>query len=197
MRLRSYRFLISVALLVLLTLTACAPTSRKDPFAYAESAFSLSVEGTYLPANDPRGVPRPFAATVTVDAPQGGDLTERGLSVTFTAPPSLAGITVIATPSVAPDGSISRRVEFTYPSDHGNIQAIAEGGELDGLLRFAQGWLPMGDVTEVSPKNADGSYTVTRSDGDRVAVFTFAEDNSFPMAVRVTDQRGTVEMSVQ
>ncbi|MBR6781632.1 MAG: hypothetical protein IKM33_00335 [Clostridia bacterium] len=196
---RPPRFLPVLFLLLscLMALTACTPPSSRNPFAYAESAFSLSVEGVYLPANDQDGTPRPFAAAVTVGAPQGGDLTERGLSVTFTVPESLAGVTVTATLSPAPDGSISRRVEFAYPSDYGTIQATAEGDELDGFLRFAQGWLPVGDVAEVSPKNADGSYTVTRKSGDREAVFTFGAGETFPTGVKLTDKRGTVEMSVQ
>ena len=193
------RFLPVLALLLScpLLLTACAPAVGRDPFAYANEAFSLSVEGTYLPANDQDGTPRPFAATVTVGAPQGGDLTQRGLSVTFTVPESLAGVTVTATLSPTPDGSLTRGVEFTYPSDYGSIQATAEGDELDGILRFAEGWLPIGDVTEISPKAADGGYTVTRKSGDREAVFTFGAGETFPTGVKLTDKRGTVEMSVQ
>lgn len=196
---RPPRFLPVLFLLLscLMALTACTPPSRRDPFAYAEAPFSLSVEGVYLPANDQDGTPRPFAATVTAGAPQGGDLTQRGLSVTFTSPESLAGMTVTASPSTAPDGALTRGVAFTYPSDYGNVQATARGDELDGLLRFAEGWLPVGDVTDISPKAADGSYTITRREGDRVAVFTFGAGETFPTGVKLTDKRGTVEMSVQ
>ena len=169
----------------------------RDPFAYANEAFSLSVEGIYLPANDQDGTPRPFAATVTVGAPQGEDPSQRGLSVTFTSPESLAGMTVTASPSTAPDGSISRRVAFTYPSNYGSIQTTAEGGELDGFLRFVEGWLPTGDVTEISPKFPDGSYSITRKDGDRVTVFTFGSGSNFPIGVKITDERGTVDMTVK
>ena len=197
MRLRRFLPVLVLLLSCPLLLTACAPAVGRDPFAYASEAFSLSVEGVYLPANDQDGTPRPFAATVTVGTPQGGDLTQRGLSVTFTSPESLAGMTVTATLSPAPDGSISRRVAFTYPSNYGSIQTTAEGGELDGFLRFVEGWLPVGDVTEISPKSPDGSHTVTRKDGDRIAVFTFRAGETFPTGVKLTDKRGTVEMSVK
>ena len=190
---RLYRFL-PVLILLLSLLTACAPAAKKDPFAYAESSFSMEVEGFYLPANDPEGSPRPFAATVTVGAPQGDDVTLREMSVTFTSPETLAGMTVTATPTPVPDGSIIRRVEFTYPSNYGSIRTTAQGDELDGLLRFALGWLPIGDTVEVSPKAPDGSYTITRRDGERVAVFTCEAEESLPSKVRLTDKRGTVEM---
>ena len=187
----------SLLLLCILTLTACAPAVGRDPFAYANEAFSLSVEGVYLPANDPQGSPRPFAATATVGEPRSQDPALRELSVTFTAPETLAGVTVTATLSPSLDGALTRGVAFTYPSDYGNVQATARGDELDGLLRFAEGWLPIGDVTDISPKAADGSYTIIRREGDRVAVFTFGSGSNFPVKVKITDERGTVEMTVQ
>ena len=197
MRLSHFLPVLLLLLFCLSFLSACAPPSRRDPFAYAEAPFSLEIEGTYLPTNDPSGSPRPFAATVTVGAPQGEYPTLRELSVTFTSPESLAGLTITASPSTAPDGSISRRVAFTYPSNYGSIQTTAEGGELDGFLRFVEGWLPIGDVTEISPKAADGSYTITRRDGDRMVVFTFGGEGDLPTGVKLTDERGTVDMTVQ
>ena len=195
MRLSRFLPVLLLLLFCLSFLSACAPPSRRDPFAYAETPFSLSVEGVYLPANDQDGTPRPFAATVTVGAPQGEDPTLREIAVTFTSPESLAGMTVTASPSTAPDGSISRRVAFTYPSNYGSIQTTAEGGELDGFLRFALGWIPAGDVTEISPQAPDGSYSITRTEGGRVAVFTFGLGRDFPTGVKITDERGTVEMN--
>ena len=194
MRLR--RFL-PVLILLFSLLTACTPAARKDPFAYAESSFSREVEGFYLPANDPKGTPRPFTATVTAGVPQDGDLTKRELSVTFTSPETLAGVTVTSSPTVAPDGTPTRRVEFTYPSNYGSVHATARGDGPERLLRFALGWLPTGDVTEISPQAPDGSYTVTRTDGDRVAVFTFGAGCDFPVTVKITDERGTVDMAVK
>ena len=194
MRLR--RFL-PVLILLFSLLTACTPAARKDPFAYAESSFSREVEGFYLPANDPKGSPRPFAATVTAGVPHDGDLTKRELSVTFTSPATMAGVTVTSSPTVATDGTPTRRVEFTYPSSYGSIRATARGDGPEGLLRFALGWLPTGDVTEISPQAPDGSYSITRTDGDRVAVFTFEAGCDFPTGVKITDERGTVDMTVK
>ena len=183
---------------LLLCSTACVP-AQGDPFAYAASPFSVTVEGTYLPANDPSGAPRPFAARITVGAPMNGDLTLRDLSVTFTSPDTLAGATVTATLSPVADGGYSRAVTFSYPSDYGEIQVIAKGREFDGFLRFAEALLPLGDVTERSPTAEDGSYTVTRktADGGREAVFVFAEGEKIPRRVTLTDRRGRVELTVR
>ena len=176
-----------------LTLTACG-SAGKDPFAYAGSAFSLSVEGSYLPANDPNGSPRPFAADISVGAPYGEDLTLRDLTVVFTSPASLAGLQVTATLSRSSDSGLVRRVKLTYPSAYGNVEIPADEGELDGFLRFAEGWLPLGDVTEVSPKASDGYYTVTRKAGERTVIFTFMEGRDLPVEVILTDGRGSVAM---
>lgn len=177
--------------------TACSP-APKDPFAYAAAPFSVSVEGTYLPANDPEGTPRPVAALVTAGAPIGGDPTLRNLTVTFTAPASLQGVTVTATPSPAHDGTVTRSVIFSYPSDYGEVNVTAKGDELDGLLRFAEALLPVGDAAEISSVDKDGSYTVTRraGDGGRETVFVFTEGAVFPSAVILTDERGRVELAV-
>lgn len=190
----SPRPLLLVLLALCLLLTACAPATA-DPFAYAEGSFSLSVAGTYLPAADPGGAPRPFTAEITAGPPQNGDPTLRDLTVIFTSPDSLAGLTITATVTAASEG-VNRAVRFTYPSAYGSIQATAEGDELDGLLRFGEGWLPLGDVTEISPKDVDGRYTVTRRRGEREAVFTFVAGETLPTRVRLTDERGALEMAV-
>lgn len=195
----SPRPLLLVLLALCLLLTACAPATA-DPFAYAEGSFSLSVAGTYLPAADPGGAPRPFTAEITAGPPQNGDPTLRDLTVIFTSPDSLAGLTITATVTAASEGAstegVNRAVRFTYPSAYGSIQATAEGDELDGLLRFGEGWLPLGDVTEISPKDVDGRYTVTRRRGEREAVFTFVAGETLPTRVRLTDERGALEMAV-
>jgi len=177
--------------------TACSLAPR-DPFAYAAAPFSASVEGTYLPASDPDGTPRPVAATVTAGTPEGGDPTLRDLTITFTAPPALRGVTVTAALSPAADGSYGRAVTFSYPSDYGEVGFTAMGNELDGLLRFAEALLPMGDVTEVFPVAEDGSFTVTRktADGTRTIVFRFTEGEAFPSGITLTDGRGTVELRI-
>ncbi|MBO5510675.1 MAG: hypothetical protein J6B24_02985 [Clostridia bacterium] len=193
---RSYR-LFPCLIALLFCLSACSPAPG-DPFAYAAAPFSISVEGTYLPANDPHGAPRPFAATVTAGVPIGGDPALRDLTVTFTAPPSLCGVTVTATLSPAADGTVGRSVVFAYPSDYGEIKVTAKGSEFDGLLRFAEALLPIGDAVEVSPVGEDGSFTVTRrgGDGTREANFTFAEGKTFPMRVILTDERGRVDVGI-
>lgn len=193
---RSYRlFLCLIALLF--CLSACTPALR-DPFAYAATPFSVTVEGTYLPANDPEGTPRPVAAIVTAGAPVGGDAALRDLTVTFTAPPSLRGVTVTAALSPAADGSYGRAAAFSYPSDYGEVRFTATGNELDGLLRFAEALLPVGDVAEVSPAVEDGRYTVTRrwGDGAREAVFSFVEGSALPTEVRVEDPFGSLSVRV-
>lgn len=183
--------------LCLLFCTACTPAPR-DPFAYAAAPFSVTVEGTYLPANDPEGTPRPVAAIVTAGAPVGSDPTLRDLTVTFTAPPSLCGVTVTVALSPAPDGSYGRAVTFSYPSDYGEVRFTATESEVDGLLRFAEALLPVGDVAEVSPVAEDGSFTVTRrwGDGAREAVFSFAEGSALPTEVRVEDPFGSLSVRV-
>ena len=186
-----------LALCLLLCSTACTP-AQGDPFAYAASPFSVTVEGTYLPANDPNGTPRPVAALVKAGTPPNGDPTLCDLTVTFPAPASLYSTTVTATLSPAADGGYSRAVTFSYPSEYGEVRFTATGTELDGLLRFAEALLPSGDVTERSPTAEDGSYTITRrtADGGREAVFVFAEGERFPTKVTLTDGRGRVELMV-
>ena len=185
--------LLLALLLCGLTLTACG-SAGKDPFAYTGSAFSLSVEGSYLPANDPNGTPRPFTADILVGEPYGDDLTRRDLTLVFTSPASLAGLQVTATLSPSPEGGYARRVELSYPSDYGRVELTADEGELDGFLRFAEGWLPLGDVTEMSPRPSDGYYTVTRKAGERTVIFTFMEGRALPVEVILTDGRGSVAM---
>lgn len=193
------RLLLSCLLVfcLLLCSTACVP-AQGDPFAYAAAPFSMTVEGTYLPASDEGGTPRPVAARITVGAPMNGDPTLRDMTVTFTSPDTLAGVTVTATPSPTTDGGYARAVTFSYPSDYGEIQVIAKGREFNGFLRFAEALLPLGDVTERSPTAEDGSYTVTRkmADGGREAVFVFAEGETFPRRVTLTDRRGSMELTV-
>lgn len=184
-----------LALCLLFCSTACAP-APKDPFAYADAPFSLCVQGTYLPADDPGGTPRPIAATVTAGPPINGDPSLRDLTVAFTSPPSLCGITVAATLSAAPDSTVHRTVTFTYPTDYGVVKSTAKGNEFDGLLRFAEAWLPLGDVAEVSPKAEDGGHTVTRRTEGREAVFTFIEGQAFPTRVTLTDRHGQVVLNL-
>ena len=187
-------FALSLILCLLLSLSACSPAVPRDPFAYAAAPFSLFVEGTYDLSDGGETPPRPFSAEISFGAPVGGDPTIRDLTVTFTSPETLAGVTVKAALSPAPEGAVTRTVTFTYPSAYGIVESVSTGNGLDGLLRYAEAWLPVGDVAEVSPKSPDGGYTVTRRTGEREAVFTFAEGQTLPVGVRLTDGRGIVEM---
>ena len=177
--------------------TACS-AAPKDPFAYAAAPFSVTAKGTYLPINNPDGTPRPIAVRVTAGEPVNGDPTLRNLTVTFTVPASLGGASVTVALSPSPDGTVTRSVVFTYPSDYGEITVTAKGNEFDGLLRFAEALLPVGDVTAISPAAEDESFTVTRktADGTREAVFTFAEGKTFPTRVILTDERGRVDVGI-
>ena len=187
-------FVCLTAFLLLISFPACSPAAPGDPFAYAGEAFSVSVRGTYTPAGDT--APRSFSAQISAGAPVGGDPSRRSLTVAFTSPDTLAGVTVTAGVTPASDGTYKRSVVFTYPSEYGKVEIPAKGGEFDGFLRFAEALLPLGDVTDVSPVSEDGSYTVTRKGEEREAVFTFAEGQAIPVRVRLTDTRGTVEMAV-
>lgn len=186
-------FVCLTAFLLLISFPACSPSAPRDSFAYAGEAFSVSVRGTYTPTGDTAS--RSFSAQISAGTPVGGDPSRRDLSVTFTSPATLAGVTVTAALTPASDGTYKRSVVFAYPSDYGKVEIPAKGAEFDGFLRFAEALLPLGDVADVSPVT-DGSYTVTRKGEGREAVFTFAEGQALPLRVRLTDARGTVEMAV-
>ena len=184
----------SLILCLLFSLSACSPAVPRDPFAYAAAPFSLFVEGTYDLSDGGETPPRPFSAEISFGAPVGGDPTVRDLTVTFASPDTLAGVTVKATLSPAAEGAVTRTVTFTYPSAYGIVELDSTNNGQDGLLRYAEAWLPVGDVAEVFPKAPDGSHTITRRTAEREAVFIFAEGHEFPVAVRLTDGRGVVEM---
>lgn len=182
-----YRFL-PVLLICLLMLYACSPAPPADDFAYALTAFTTSVRGTYTPAD---GVPRPIAATVSVGEPSaGGGPADRPMTVTFTQPPALAGLTVSSVFERDSQGQPLRTVTFTYPSAYGEVKVTSQEGEFDGFLRFAEALLPLGDIAEVSPAAEDGTHTVTRrtADGTREAVYLFSAEQALPLRVKITDR---------
>ena len=185
-------FLIALFLAAPILCAGCQlPTSRND-FAYAAAPFSATVRGIFLPPDDPAGTPRPVAATVTVGAPDpetGG----REMTVTFTAPASLAGVTVTAV-----HRGETRAVTFTYPTPYGTVTSTSATGDYDGFLRFAEALLPIGDVAEISAVDENGVCTVTRrtADGKREAVFTFSPEQALPLRVTVTDGYGVTELMI-
>jgi hypothetical protein len=183
-------------LILLLFFTACSSASPKDDFAYTASSFTANVRGTYTSAN---GVPHPITARITIgELLDRADPAARPVTVVFSAPETLAGITVEAVYQTDTDGHIRRTMAFTYPSPYGEVTASSGSSGMDGLLRFAEALLPVGDVAEISSVDKDGSYTVTRraGDGGRETVFVFTEGAVFPSAVILTDERGRVELAV-
>ena len=188
-------FVCLLTVCLLFCFTACTPAPR-DSFAYAAEAFSATVRGTYTPVGD--STPRSFTARVTAGAPVGGDPTRRDLAVVFSSPPSLKGVTVTATLTPGPDGTDQRSVVFTYPSEYGNIEIPAKGEEFDGLLRFAEALLPVGDLAAISPVAEDGTHTVTRitADGTRSAVFRFSPEQALPLHVMVQEGDTTLDFTV-
>lgn len=194
LRLRS---ILAVALAAIaLILTACSPVPPAHDFAYADVPFTAHLRGTYTPAD---GVARPIAATVSFGAPpNGGDQTNRAVTVTFNQPSVLEGVTVAAVCEAPPSGGISRTVTFTAPSPYGEVRTTSQTGELEGFLRFAYALLPAGDVAEVSPVAEDGTHTVIcrTADGSREGVFLFSRDSSLPLRVKVTHGGEVIELVV-
>ncbi len=199
LKIRSFLLRFSAALTVALAvtaliLTACTPVPPDDDFAYAHAPFTATIRGTYTPAD---GAPRPIAAAVSFGEPSsGGDPTNRTVSITFTEPSVLAGVTVAAVWETAPSGEPVRTVTFTAPSAYGEVKTTSQTGELEGFLRFAYALLPLGDVAEISPVAEDGTHTVTRrtADGSREGIFLFSSDSSLPLRVRVTDGGEVIEL---
>lgn len=184
--------LVSIFLTVPLLCAGCQTTPSWEDFAYAAAPFSATVRGSFLPPDDPTGAPRPITATVTVGAPD-PTTGARDMTVTFTAPESLAGVTVTAA-----HRNGTRTVTFTYPSSYGTVTATSETGNFDGIFRFAEALLPIGDVVEVSPVDEGGTCTVTRrtADGEREAVYVFSTEQALPLRVKVTDGYGITELTV-
>ena len=178
-------------------LCACTPSVVADPFAYADAPFTVSLRGTYTPAGGEAtkvAVAVVYGPVAEGGPPSAGGM-RRDLTLTFSEPTSLAGLTV----TVTHDQGGTRTVTLTYPSSYGTITA-SDPAAFDGYLRFAEALLPAGDEINRSPLSPDGCFTVTRrraSDG-REARFTFSttSDSPFPLVVRVTDPSGTLELTV-
>lgn len=188
--------IILALLAALLSISACSPASPKDDFSYAAAPFSAAVRGTYTPAD---GVPRPVTARITVGEPLSrDDPAARPVTVVFSAPDPLAGLTAEACYQTDTDGRICRTVTFTYPSPYGEVTTSSDNGGMEGLLRFAEALLPIGDVTSVSPTAKDGTHTVARTtaDGSREAVFLFSSEQALPLRVSVRSNGETLDLII-
>lgn len=194
----SLLFLAALAVASVCPASSCTPPppAPTSDFAYAETSFSASVRGTFTTEG---GIPHPVAATVTVGKPtEDGN---RPMTLSFTQPPALEGVTVSVAPGSVSDGTSGgggRTVTFTAASPHGTVTSTAEGGELDGFLRFAEVLLPHGDVVAVSPVGEDGTHTVTckTAEGDWEAEFLFSREGELPLRVRAWTERETIDLTV-
>ncbi len=182
--------LVGLSVGVLLSSCREAPLRPSD-FAYADSAFTAALRGTFTPSD---GLPRSVAAEISVGAPS-EDGGARDVTVSFTAPPALAGVTVRGT--ATSDGG-ARAVTFTVDSPYGAVTAAAAHGEYDGFLRFAEALIPVGDVAEVSPTAEDGTHTVTRrsAEGDWEATYLFSDGGGLPLRVTVRRAGEVLELAV-
>ena len=181
---------------LLLFLAACSPAPSKNDFAYANAPFTANVRGTYTSTD---GVPHPITARITVGESLAQDApAARPITVVFTAPETLAGITVEAIYTTDADGHIRRTVTFSYPSPYGEVTASSGSSGMDGLLRFAEALLPVGDIVSVSPTAEDGTHTVTRAtaDGAREAIFLFSSEQALPLRVSVQEKGETLELTI-
>ncbi len=193
------RFLCLLACLMgtCLLLSGCTSATENGDFLYANSAFSVAVEGTLtrrtpdgyegapsLTGDPLTGVAQPLSAVIAVGAPGAGG--ERELTVTFTAPPSLAGLAASLVYTTDDAGAPAPVVTLTRPGASGTVTLHdrTAPGAYDGYLRFATILLPVGDIVTVTPTD-NGRHTVTRRtpDGEETLTYTFEEGASLPIAV--------------
>ena len=217
-------FCVLAALLVAVFLAGCARTVTGDrAFSYMEENFSATVKGnvTRYAADGYKGdaslvgdgltdISRSFEATVSVESVgAGGSRQVSALTVTYTAPPSLRGVTVSYVADATQAGgarvTLTRTVPMHATADMGagvterviTVDLSATDPAVrDALLAPAGVLLPTGDVTAVGAVT-DGRYTVTRADGDIEAVFTFAKGQTLPVEVTWTTPTRQVEIEVK
>lgn len=217
-------FCVLATLLVAAFLAGCASAPSADrAFSYMEENFSATVTGNVtrfaedgykgdasLVGDGLTDVSRSFEATVSVEGVgAGGSRQVSALTVTYTAPPSLRGVTVSYVADAAQAGgarvTLTRTVPMHATADMGagvterviTVDLSATDPAVrDALLAPAGVLLPTGDVTAVSA-TTDGRYTVTRTDGDIEAVFTFAKGQTLPVEVTWTTPTRQVEIAVK
>ena len=217
-------FCVSAVLLVAVFLAGCARTVTGDrAFSYMEENFSATVSGSVtrfaedgykgdasLVGDGLTDVSRSFEATVSVEGVGAGESRQvSALTVTYTAPPSLRGVTVSYVADATQAGgarvTLTRTVPMHATADMGagvterviTVDLSATDPAVrDALLAPAGVLLPAGDVTAVGAVT-DGRYTVTRTDGDTEAVFTFAKGQTLPVEVTWTSHTRQVEIEVK
>ncbi len=191
-----------LSFVLMLAVAGCAhPQAADDYFAYAHEGMEMTVRATITrTASDGYGGDASRAgesytgrawelvAAVTTAAPNEGG--GRVVSVTFSSPPVLAGVTVSR---ACTENGATVTVSRTL-TDGKTVRVDHCEGQFDGLLRLAEGWLPQGDVVDVSPVT-DGARAVTVSspDGGK-AVYTFSESEKIPLRVALSDAWGEVEL---
>lgn len=197
-----------LSFVLILAFAGCAcPQAAADYFAYTREGLELTVRAKITrTASDGYGGEASRAgesytgktwelvAAVTVFPPDEGDA--RAVSVTFLSPPALAGVTVsrayggdAALGVSAPTVMVSRVL-----SDGQTLRATDTEGRFGGLLRLADGWIPQGDVVNVSSVTGGArAVTVSTSDGGK-GIYTFAEDERIPLRVSVSDPWGEIEL---
>ncbi len=199
---------------LLLGLCGCTPSvgSGGDPndFAYAETAFSVSLRGTVtrLAPDGYTGAPELTGDTLTGEArtlvasvevgepcPCGLVCRERSVKITFHEPPALCGVTVVrqtsytaptdrAGATTAGANSHTQSVTVTHPGIPTGEHASPA---LAALVRFATPLFPLGDVVAATPVQ-DGAHTVTRRTADGwTIVYTFASDGILPIRIEATN----------
>lgn len=193
-------------LLLCPVLASCGGSVSHDPFAYTDTAFSMTVRGELCRDAEPplgegtvgktrAGEPLSFAAEVSSEPLPAGTVIE-GLpsegkayrvSVTYTAPEALAGLSV--TCAYGGQGTATAAT-VTYPSPTGELSALLPYESVKGLLAPALALLPQGDVNEVDPVTPEGSRTVRTQE----ATYTFSKGQSFPSRVEYNTGEGWVRM---
>ena len=193
----------AVMLLSLLLLTGCSK-SFPPPMTYADNGFSVKVRGRMVRTSpdgydgDPALAGEPYtnkimdvAATVTVGTqtpdPSDGSLLPGELTVCFTAPAALDGLTVTRTTNAQGQTatSISR----------GQLSYTATDSSFDGLLLVALALLPHGDVTSVS-STEQNTRTVTLVSDHITRTLTFTDHQTFPSRVYLSHPTGWLDLYV-
>lgn len=201
-------FVSLICCLALLLTTACAPGvpfgGDGRELSYADGAFRASVRGTLCrtvpdgytgdPALVGEGrtdVPWSVAADVSVTAPDGTGC--RTVTVTYTAPDSLSGLTVTRSSAAGEDGSLT--VTDTVTMGSVTVTDKDGAGRYTRLLLPALSLLPAGDVTDVT-HDADGRRVLTVRAEDVTLNYTFIDDSRLPVSVVVTGSGFTADFLV-